>query len=154
MAIEQFNPNIKSPGIKYNPQGAYAKGSIGEQADWAAVYDAINKSMTGMMSAIGQTVAIDQQLLKTITEKGENFQQGVSNLQESGNSVLSTTADNIIKEVSNNEATEWNQLNRLQKKQAIEKLNKVQGTKDIIGKVVGDIGNSNVNNINLSLIHI
>ena len=99
MAIEQFNPNIKSPGIKYNPQGAYAKGSIGEQADWAAVYDAINKSMTGMMSAIGQTVAIDQQLLKTITEKGENFQQGVSNLQESGNSVLSTTADNIIKEV-------------------------------------------------------
>tara|TARA_Y100000361_G_C11160270_1_gene346840 strand:+ start:820 stop:2463 length:1644 start_codon:yes stop_codon:yes gene_type:complete len=150
MAIEQFNPNIKSPGIKYNPQGAYAKGSIGEQADWAAVYDAINKSMTGMMSAIGQTVAIDQQLLKTITEKGENFQQGVSNLQESGNSVLSTTADNIIKEVSNNEATEWNQLNRLQKKQAIEKLNKVQGTKDIIGKVVGDIGNSNVNNINWS----
>lgn len=150
MAIEQFNPNIKSPGIKYNPQGAYAKGSIGEQADWVAVYDAINKSMTGMMSAIGQTVAIDQQLLRTITEKGENFQQGVSNLQESGNSVLSTTADNIIKEVSNNEATEWNQLNRLQKKQAIEKLNKVQGTKDIIGKVVGDIGNSNVNNINWS----
>ena len=150
MAIEQFNPNIKSPGIKYNPQGAYAKGSIGEQADWSAVYAAINKSITGAMGAIAQTVAIDQKLLKTITEKGEDFQKGIANLQESGNSVLTTTADDIIADVSNNEATQWSDLNRLQKKKAIERLDKVQGTKDIIGKVIGDIGNGNVKNINWS----
>ena len=149
MAIEQFNPNIKNPGIN-KPTGAYARGDIGEQADWSEVYNAINESVTNMMGAIGQTVAIDKALLSTLTEKCDKLKTGIANLQESGNSVLNTAGDNIISGVSNGEKKEWSELNRREKKEAIKRLDQVQGVKDVITGVVGDIGTGNINDLDWS----
>ena len=118
MAIEQFNPNIKNPGIRQST-GAYARGDIGQEADWTEVYDAIDKSVQGMMGAIAQTVAIDKALLNTLTTKDDKLKEGIANIQESGNEVLNKAGDDIISNVSNGEATEWSQLNRRQRKEAI-----------------------------------
>jgi len=149
MAIEQFNPNIKNPGIRQST-GAYARGDIGQEADWTEVYDAIDKSVQGMMGAIAQTVAIDKALLNTLTTKDDKLKEGIANIQESGNEVLNKAGDDIISNVSNGEATEWSQLNRRQRKEAIKRLDEVQGIKDVVTKVVGDIGTGNINDLNWS----
>ena len=87
MAIEKFTPNIKNPGIN-KATGAYARGDIGQDADWSKVYEEIDKSFQGMMGAIGQTIAIDKALLKTLNDKDDQFKKGIANLQESGNNAL------------------------------------------------------------------
>ena len=147
MAIEKFTPNIKNPGIN-KATGAYARGDIGEQANWSQVYGAIDKSFQGMMGAIAQTIAIDKALLKTLTDKDDQFKKGIANLQESGNSALDKASDQIITDVSGGEKTEWFQLNRKEKKEAISKLNDVQGVKNVITSVVSDIGTGNVEDLN------
>ena len=149
MAIEKFTPNIKNPGIN-KATGAYARGDIGEQADWSQVYSAIDKSFQGMMGAIAETIAIDKALLKTLTEKDDQFKKGIANLQESGNSALDKTSDQIISDVSGGEKTEWFQLNRRERKEAISKLNDVQGVKNVITSVISDIGTGNINDLNWS----
>lgn len=149
MAIEKFTPNIKNPGIN-KATGAYARGDIAEQADWSQVYNAIDKSFQGMMGAIAQTVAIDKALLKTLTDKDDQFKKGIANLQESGNSALDKTSDQIISDVSSGEKTEWFQLNRRERKEAISKLNDVQGVKNVITSVISDIGTGNINDLNWS----
>ena len=150
MAIEKFTPNIKNPGIN-KATGAYARGDIAEQADWSQVYNAIDKSFQGMMGAIAQTVAIDKALLKTLTDKDDQFKKGIANLQESGNSALDKTSDQIISDVSSGEKTEWFQLNRRERKEAISKLNDVQGVKNVITSVISDIGTGNINDLNWSI---
>ena len=149
MAIEKFTPNIKNPGIN-KATGAYARGDIAEQADWSQVYNAIDKSFQGMMGAIAETIAIDKALLKTLTEKDDQFKKGIANLQESGNSALDKTSDQIISDVSGGEKTEWFQLNRRERKEAISKLNDVQGVKNVITSVISDIGTGNINDLNWS----
>lgn len=149
MAIEKFTPNIKNPGIN-KATGAYARGDIAEQADWSKVYDAIGQSVQGMMGAIGQTIAIDKALLKTLNDKDEQFKKGIANLQESGNSALDRTSDEIISDVSDGVKTDWFQLNRREKREAIRKLDDVQSIKNVITSVVSDIGTGNVNDLNWS----
>ena len=149
MAIEKFTPNIKNPGIN-KATGAYARGDIGQDADWSKVYEEIDKSFQGMMGAIGQTVAIDKALLKTLNDKDDQFKKGIANLQESGNNALDKSSDEIISNVSGGEKTEWFQLNRRERKEAISKLNDVQGVKNVITSVVSDIGTGNINDLNWS----
>jgi hypothetical protein len=149
MAIEKFTPNIKNPGIN-KATGAYARGDVGQEADWSKVYEAIDKSVQGMMGAIGQTIAIDKALLKTLNDKDDQFKKGIANLQESGNNALDKSSDEIISNVSGGEKTEWFQLNRRERKEAISKLNDVQGVKNVITSVVSDIGTGNINDLNWS----